>query len=160
MSKAKEMLGILAQEGLTLGSVESLTGGLFAATVCEVPGASRVFSGALVTYDPRLKSELAYVNEASIKLKGVVSADVAVQMAEGGAKRMGVDVCVSCTGNAGPTTEPGGEPVGRVFLGLSYNGYSWTVPLLLEGDRQKIREQTVENMMDLVISLFTVHNNS
>jgi PncC family amidohydrolase len=160
MPETKEMLDLLAKEGLTLGCVESLTAGLFAATVCDVPGASAVFAGGLVTYDPRLKVKLADVSQKSIDLAGVVSAEVASQMAIGGAKTLGVDVCVSCTGNAGPTVQKGGEPVGKVFLGLYYNGYTWSLPLQLDGDRRKIREQTVENMVEFVISLFTVHKDS
>ena len=160
MADAHEMLQLLANERLTLGSVESLTAGLFSATVCDVPGASAVFMGSLVTYDPRLKTKLADVSAKVIEQIGVVSAEVATQMAVGGAKALGVDVCVSCTGNAGPTAQKGGEPVGKVYLGLYYNGYTWSLPLQLDGDRRSIREQTVENMIDLVISLFTVHKKA
>ena len=86
MIDARELLQRLADRNLKLGSVESLTAGLFGSTVCEVPGASMVYVGGLITYDPKLKVSLANVSEESIEKEGVVSAKVAVEMAEGGRK--------------------------------------------------------------------------
>ena len=154
MIDARELLQRLADRNLKLGSVESLTAGLFGSTVCEVPGASMVYVGGLITYDPKLKVSLANVSEESIEKEGVVSAKVAVEMAEGGRKALGCDVCVSCTGNAGPDVQKGGEPVGYVLLGLAYQGNVWTVPLHLSGTRNEIRKATVEAMIALAASLF------
>ena len=154
MIDARELLQGLADRSLKLGSVESLTAGLFGSTVCEVPGASMVYVGGLITYDPKLKVSLANVSEESIEKEGVVSAKVAVEMAEGGRKALGCDVCVSCTGNAGPDVQKGGQPVGTVFLGLAYQGNVWTVPLHLSGTRNEIRKATVEAMIALAASLF------
>ena len=154
MIDARELLQRLADRNLKLGSVESLTAGLFGSTVCEVPGASMVYVGGLITYDPKLKISLANVSEESIEKEGVVSAKVAVEMAEGGRKTLGCDVCVSCTGNAGPDVQKGGQPVGTVFLGLAYQGNVWTVPLHLSGTRNEIRKATVEAMIALAASLF------
>ena len=113
-----------------------------------------VYVGGLITYDPKLKVSLANVSEESIEKEGVVSAKVAVEMAEGGRKALGCDVCVSCTGNAGPDVQKGGQPVGTVFLGLAYQGNVWTVPLHLSGTRNEIRKATVEAMIALAASLF------
>ena len=154
MIDARELHHRLADRNLKLGSVESLTAGLFGSTVCEVPGASMVYVGGLITYDPKLKVSLANVSEESIEKEGVVSAKVAVEMAEGGRKALGCDVCVSCTGNAGPDVQKGGQPVGTVFLGLAYQGNVWTVPLHLSGTRNEIRKATVEAMIALAASLF------
>ena len=150
MIDARELLQRLADRNLKLGSVECL----FGSTVCEVPGASMVYVGGLITYDPKLKVSLANVSEESIEKEGVVSAKVAVEMAEGGRKALGCDVCVSCTGNAGPDVQKGGQPVGTVFLGLAYQGNVWTVPLHLSGTRNEIRKATVEAMIALAASLF------
>ena len=113
-----------------------------------------VYVGGLITYDPKLKVSLANVSEESIEKEGVVSAKVAVEMAEGGRKALGCDVCVSCTGNAGPDVQKGRQPVGTVFLGLAYQGNVWTVPLHLSGTRNEIRKATVEAMIALAASLF------
>ena len=148
------LLQLLADKHLTLGSVESLTGGLFGATVCGIPGASSVYKGGLITYTAEEKEALANVDPQLIQKYGVVSSQVASAMAIGGSKALHVDVCISCTGNAGPTTEKGGEPVGRVYLGLCYQGSVWSIPLNLEGERNEIREKTVISMTSFIASLF------
>lgn len=154
MIDAHELLQRLADRGLTLGSVESLTGGLFGATICSVPGASAVYKGGLITYVAEEKEALAGVKKEDVEKFGVVSPEVATEMAIGGAKTLKVDVCVSCTGNAGPTVEKGGKPVGCVYLGLSYQGNVWMVPLQLQGSRNEIRQQAVDTMINLAASLF------
>ncbi len=154
MISARDLLQRMAQRNLKLGCVESLTGGLFGSTLCEVPGASIVFKGGIIAYDPKVKSALANVNASEIKKYGVVSPQVAIQMAEGGRKTLGVDVCVSCTGNAGPDVQEGDKPVGTVYLGLAYQGNVWNLPLELKGYRNEIREATVEAMIAFVASLF------
>lgn len=154
MISARDLLQRLAERSLTLGCVESLTGGLFGSNVCEVPGASLVFKGGVIAYDPKVKMALASVKKSDIEKYGVVSPQVAVQMAEGGRKLLGVDICLSCTGNAGPDVQEGGEPVGTVYLGLAYQGNVWNIPLHLEGGRNEIREATVEAMIAFAASLF------
>ena len=151
---AKLLLDTLKIRHLTLGSVESLTAGLFGATFCNVPGSSAVYRGGLITYSPALKTSLAHVEEETIENYGVVSAPVAKQMAIGGRDALGVDICISCTGNAGPTAEKGSAPVGRVYLGLCYLNSVWTIPLDFTGDRNEIRKKTVASMISFVQSLF------
>ena len=154
MISAREFLQRLASRNLKLGCVESLTGGLFGSMMCEIPGASAVFKGGIIAYDPKVKTSLVGVKEKDIEKHGVVSAQVAVAMADGGRKALGVDVCVSCTGNAGPDVQEGGEPVGTVYLGLAYQGNVWNIPLHLDGDRNAIRAATVEAMIAFAASLF------
>lgn len=154
MISASDMLNRLAARGLTLGCVESMTGGLFASTMCEVPGASHVFKGGIVAYSAEVKEKVAGVKEETIQKYGLVSREVAIAMASGGRKALGVDVCVSVTGNAGPDTEPGGKPVGEVHLGLAFQGNLWEIPLQLKGERNEIREQAMLAMISFVASLF------
>ena len=160
MSKIVEMLQLLADKGLTLGSAESLTGGLFGAKACEISGASAVYKGGIIAYTPEVKSSLLGIRPSTIRNNGVVSAVVAAEMAEGGAKALDVDICVSCTGNAGPTVQEGEEPVGSVFVGVYYDGNTWTIPLHLNGDRNCIRAQVVDAMVGLVLSLFPEIKNN
>lgn len=154
MPNHAKLLQILAEKGLTLGSAESLTAGLFGATVCEIPGASKVYKGGVISYAPEIKTALLGVKKETIDRYGVVSSTVAELMANGGASSLDVDICVSCTGNAGPSAQEGGEPVGRVYLGLYYRGITKTKPLLMQGDRNQIRQATVEMMFAFVESLF------
>ena len=148
------LLQILAEKGLTLGSAESLTGGLFGATFCEIPGSSKVYKGGVISYAPEIKTALLGVEKEMIDRCGVVSSDVAEAMAKGGSKALDVDICVSCTGNAGPTAQIGGEPIGKVYLGLHYRGKTISMPLMLSGDRNQIRTETVERMFYFIDTLF------
>lgn len=153
MNSLENLLSKLKEKNLTLGSVESLTGGLFASSICSIPGASAVFKGGLVTYWASEKTSLCNVKKETLDRCGVVSSEVASEMAIGGKKRLDVDICISCTGNAGPTVEPGGKAVGDVYLGLCYNNFVWSIPLHFDGDRNLIRENTVETMATFVLSI-------
>lgn len=152
--EAYDLLCRLSELGITLGSCESLTGGLFGATICSIPGASNVYKGGLITYTPETKNALAGVSFSTIEENGVVSAQVAAEMASGARGKLGVDLCLSCTGNAGPTAQEGGEPVGSVYIAASYGGQVWTAPLSLSGSRDQIRKTTVQAMINLAASLF------
>ena len=148
-SPAKRVIKKMAAKGLTLGSVESLTGGLFASAICEVPGASKVFKGALVTYDNSEKVHLADVLEESIENYGVVSEQVAEEMALGGVRNLFVDVCVSFTGNAGPTAEVGSAKVGDVYMAIAFGGDRvYRYALHFKGPRNLIRQQCVDKALE------------
>ena len=146
----EKLLNTLKEKGLTLGSVESITGGLFASKVTSIPGASKVFKGALVTYTAEEKIRLAKVNKDTIEEYGVVSDEVAIEMAEGGRKVLNVDYCVSVTGNAGPTCEPGGKPVGEVHIALASRSETISLKFLLSGDRKHIQSMCVRKMKQIL----------
>lgn len=137
-----ELVKKLYEKGLTIGSVESLTAGLFCAKVAEISGASKVLKGGLVTYDPQLKISLANVNEKTIEDFGVVSQEVATQMARGGQKNMHTNICVSFTGNAGPTVLEG-KKVGEVYIGIAFNEELKVFHKIFSGQRNEIREKVV-----------------
>ena len=117
------------EKGLTLGSVESMTGGLFSAKFTEIPGSSAVFKGGIVTYSVEEKINIVGVKKETIEKYGVVSEQVAIEMAELGRKLLNVDVCLSVTGNAGPTTEPGGKPVGCFYPSVVSFCFAFLLPL-------------------------------
>ena len=146
----EELLRLFKEKGLTLGSVESMSGGLFASSITSVPGASQVFKGSIVTYQTCEKIKLLGIDESIIKEHGVVSKAVALEMACKGQELLDVDVCISITGNAGPTCEPGGMPVGRAYIGLATKSECIFYELNLEGSRNEIREKSVKKMTDLL----------
>lgn len=156
----EDVLHLLKKKGLSLGSVESLTAGLFASTFCATPGASDVFKGAIVTYANEEKIALVGVKESDIEDYGVVSEPVAKEMAEGGLLALNVNLCVSFTGNAGPTSEPGEAKVGEVFMALAFkeneeapikiSGYH----RIFEGSRNEIRSSCVEYMNKAILGYF------
>ncbi len=152
--KARRVISSLSAKGLTLGAVESLTGGLFASAVTSVPGASKVFKGSLVTYWSEEKVALAGVNPQTIKDYGVVSQQVANEMAQGGRRKLGVDVCVSFTGNAGPSSEPGMAPVGRVNMTIATPWGRMQMQQDFTLMRNEVREACVDMMLDQLIAIF------
>ncbi|WP_448854297.1 CinA family protein [Corynebacterium frankenforstense] len=144
MSRADGILRALGERGETLGFCESLTAGLACATVADVPGASAVLRGALVTYATDLKGSLALVDAAVLAQHGPVAPETAEGMAEGARERLGCDWAVSLTGVAGPEPQDG-HPVGEVHLGLAHAGEpTRTRRVDLDGSRAQIRAAAVD----------------
>lgn len=133
----------------TLGSVESFTGGLFASTVTKVPGASNYYKGGLVTYWTEEKERLLGISPEDIEQFGVVSKEIAEQMAQGGLDVLDVDVCVSFTGNAGPTAMED-KPVGEIYIGIASKDSVKVHPYHLKGSREEIQQEAVKLAIDLL----------
>lgn len=145
LTLAEQVVQALAARGQTVTGAESLTGGLFQATLCGVPGASQVFKGGFVTYAAEAKERLIGVPAATIATAGVVSAATAAAMASGCRQRLAADFGLAFTGVAGPASLEG-HPAGTVWLGLAERGQSpVTQRLHLSGlDRQAVRQQSVQ----------------
>ena len=140
---AHEAVAALKDRGLTVCTCESLTGGLICATLVDVPGASKVVRGGLITYQTDTKTLLANVEAALIEKHGVVSAEVAAAMAVGARTRLQADIAVSATGMASPG-EPHEPPAGTVFVGIASDRGVRVMPLQLTGSREEIRRATAE----------------
>jgi len=104
----------------TFGTIESCTGGYAAKLLTDVPGVSDIFPGSVVCYDNRIKEQVIGVSGQTIKKFGAVSRETALEMALGGAKKLGSDITVSITGLAGPGGGSPEKPVGTVHFGI-YN---------------------------------------
>lgn len=155
MSLAAEVIKKMANRSVTLSTCESLTGGGIGAALTAVPGASAVFTGALVTYARELKSTLAGVDENLIQTEGVVNELTALQMAIGAKKACNSDWAVATTGVAGPT-ETDGAKVGTVWfavvgprIGMSQPQYSELREF--EGDREHIRNLAIEHAFEMLL---------
>jgi nicotinamide-nucleotide amidase len=137
-------VGALLEEcGLTLAVAESMTGGLVASRLVDVPGSSKWFKGGVVSYASEVKFDLLDVREGP-----VVCEEAARQMAEGVRKVLETDVGLSVTGVAGPA-EQDGQPVGTVFLGIAIaDRDTEVVHLRLPGDRRQIRQFATISLMD------------
>lgn len=151
---AADVIGALTAYGLTIGTAESLTGGLLAATLTGVPGASATFVGSVVSYATRVKAQVLGVDAGLLEERGAVDPDVARQMAAGVCRVLGTDVGVATTGVAGPDPQDG-QPVGTVFVAVAgpVAGAMTVRSLALDGDRAAIRAATVEAALDLVRSV-------
>lgn len=136
------------ERGLTIATGESLTAGLVASTIAEVPGCSSMLRGAIVAYHVDLKRDLLGVSEADLA-HGVVSREVAVAMARGAAGALRADIGVGTTGVAGPDPHDG-EPAGSAWIAVSMASGDRSVHLQLDGGREQIRRQTVAACLALV----------
>lgn len=146
---AEELIGRLREAKLTLGFAESCTGGLAAATVVAVPGASDVFLGSVVSYANSVKRDLLGVPQTVLESAGAVSAPCALQMARGAREALGCDLAVSVTGIAGPGGGSEKKPVGTVYIAVASacGTRGERLSLGAAGDRQQIRAAAVEVML-------------
>lgn len=141
----------LAARGLTVATGESVTAGLVAATLAEVPGCSTVLRGGIVAYQADVKADLLGVPPEALA-EGLVSAAVALAMARGAAAATDAQVGIGTTGVAGPDPHDG-EPVGSVWIAVVAPGVEQARHLGLAGDRADIRCQTVAACWDLVLQV-------
>lgn len=149
MSAPARVLAALAARGETLATAESLTGGLVAQTLTDVPGASQVFVGGVVAYTALLKQQLLGVPAAVVSAHGVVSAETAQAMALGVRQRLASTWGIATTGVAGPS-EQEGHPVGTVFVAISGPFGDAVRQLALSGDRAEVRAATCAQVLGLV----------
>lgn len=140
---AEAVLDAARDAGATLGVAESCTGGLVAARLTDVPGASDVFLGGVTAYSNDAKSGLLGVDEGLIEAHGAVSEPVALAMALGALERLGADVSVSVTGIAGPGGATPDKPVGLVWFATAdargATADARAVSRVLPGDRERVR---------------------
>lgn len=125
---------------LSVATAESLTAGLVAARIADVPGASAVLRGGVISYANAVKERLLGVEADLLERRGSVDGEVARQMATGALRACGADVAVSTTGAAGPSAHDG-KPVGTVFIGYADAGDSGFTEFHFAGDRVSIRAQ-------------------
>jgi nicotinamide-nucleotide amidase len=133
-----ELRATLLEQGMTLATAESLTGGLLAELVSAPPGASETYVGGVVSYATRVKVGVLGVREQTVEEYGVVSEQCAREMAEGVRTLLGADWGVSTTGVAGPTTQED-KPVGTVFLAVAGPTGTTCEERHFEGDRSQVR---------------------
>jgi len=147
-----EVIKLLVARGDTIAVAESLTGGMLAAALTAIPGASAAFRGAVVAYATDLKAALLGVPSELLDRHGAVHPAVAAAMAEGARRRMSAAVAAATTGVAGPDPADG-QPVGTVHIAVSADGGTALRALALSGDRHQIRAATVERTLGLLLSV-------
>lgn len=152
-SLAQAIVDKAGAEGVMLAAAESCTGGLVAAAITDVPGASAVFDRCFVTYSNEAKSEMLGVQMALILRHGAVSRAVALAMAEGALARSRADICVSITGIAGPGGGSAAKPVGLVWFGLAARGAASRAErrVFASGDRAFVRQRATETALTFAL---------
>lgn len=138
---AARLKKVLEEEHLTLSTCESLTCGMIASSLGEIPGVSAVYAGGAVTYMTYAKAVLAHVSENHLKSHGAVDAETAHQMCEGIRETLGTDCAIAVTGNAGPSPMEGKE-VGLVYIAVNNGRKTYVREYHFSGDRSEIRRKT------------------
>lgn len=149
---AAGLVDALRAAGLTVGCAESLTGGLLAATIVSVPGASAVLRGGVVAYAADVKASVLGVDTGLLAAHGTVHPDVALQMATGARRVLGCDLALATTGVAGPGPSEG-HPAGTVYVACVSGTEQAVRSLLLDGDRAEIRRRSVAAAVELAASV-------
>ncbi len=145
MSSLEQDVGnLLRQKGLTLGVVESATGGLISHLITSVPGSSDYYKGSVTAYSNEVKIKVVGVKEGTINKYGAVSSQVAEEMAQGGRKILAADICLADTGIAGPGGATPGKPVGLFYIGLSHQAGAYNQKHNFQGDREQNKRSAAE----------------
>jgi nicotinamide-nucleotide amidase len=149
------VLDVCREQGLTLATAESCTGGMVAQRLTSVPGSSQVFLGAVVAYADDVKARELDVPQDVLERHGAVSAEAAAAMAAGARARLGADVAVAVTGIAGPGGGSTDKPVGLVYLHAAAPGGERSADFVFPGDRDAIRRRAAVTALHLVRRLLT-----
>ncbi len=151
MSNLEQDIGeLLNKYHLTLGAVESATGGLISHLITNVSGSSDYYQGSITSYSNEIKMKLVGVKKDTLETYGAVSQQVAEEMAAGGRKALQVDVCIADTGIAGPGGATASKPVGLFYLGLSHKNGTFSRRHIFTGDREGNKKQAAEAALSWV----------
>jgi nicotinamide-nucleotide amidase len=155
----KELGDLLVGRGWTLAIAESCTGGLLSHRLTNVPGSSRYFLGAVVSYANEAKSQLLGVRPETLQAHGAVSPQTAEEMARAARRLFGADIALATTGVAGPGGGTVQKPVGLVFLHLSARGAEWGERHQWAGGRRENKAQTASAALVLLRRYLTSLQN-
>jgi len=141
---AQEVGNLLHNKGLTLGLVESATGGLISHLITNVPGSSDYYKGSITAYSNEVKIKVVGVKADTINKYGAVSSQVAEEMAQGGRRILASDIWLADTGIAGPSGATPGKPVGLFYIGLSHQAGTYSQKHNFQGSREQNKRDAAE----------------
>lgn len=149
---AKELYDILKEKNMTVATAESCTGGMIGAALTATPGMSECYGYGVVSYANEAKEQLLGVKRETLRKYGAVSEQTACEMAKGILELSKADVGISVTGIAGPGGGTKEKPVGLVYIGFTdKNGTCIAYRNIFDGDRDSVREQTVNKALKIII---------
>jgi len=143
-SLEQEVGNLLRQKGLTLGIVESASGGLISHLITNVPGSSDYYNGSVTAYSNEVKIKVIGVKADTINQYGAVSHQVAEEMAQGGRKVLATDICLADTGIAGPTGDTMEKPIGLFYIGLSHQAGTYSRKHNFGGNREQNKRDAAD----------------
>lgn len=149
-SLEKRVGELLKQNGKTLCTAESLTGGKIASTIVSIAGSSAYYKGSFITYTAELKEQLLDVSKSTIEKHTVVSKEVAEEMSVSAREKLKTDYAIAVTGNAGPTTDNNDKSVGVVYISLATKTGVETLEFNFGQPREKVINRTVNKALELL----------
>jgi len=157
VKKPEEQIAVLvrayrdkAGKYLTIGTVESATGGRVADKITNVAGSSDYYKGSIISYSNDLKMTAAGVKSETLKLHGAVSSETAGEMAQGGRRMLGVDICLSTTGIAGPGGATQVKPIGLFYMGVATPDEISVEKFIFGGNRIEIKRSAAKKALGLL----------
>ncbi len=157
MNVYEELMRILKDNNFHISAAESCTAGMFISDLVSVSGASDVLGASYITYSVEAKIDTVGVKKDTIDTFGVVSENVAIEMAVGAAKKSGADVGVGITGYAGPATDENDTTAGTVCFGFYVDGRTLTATRKFpDMGRNVVRELACMYAAEALIKLIRV----
>ena len=151
MARPEQEIGdLLRKKRLTLCAVESATGGLISHLITNIPGSSDYYLGSITSYSNEVKIRVVGVKKETIEKYGAVSPHTAKEMAAGGRRLLGADICIADTGIAGPAGSTPEKPVGLFYLGLAHKHGTHVRKHFFEGDREQNKRSAAEAALNWV----------
>ncbi len=147
----QKLFELLKEKNLKISTAESCTGGMIGACLTSIPGISSYYGYGFVTYSNEAKQKLIGVKEETLNKFGAVSAQTVLEMAEGALKVSRADIAVSVSGIAGPGGGTKEKPVGLVYIGLAYKEKQLFNKFIFKGNRDEVRQQTVNMAFEMII---------
>lgn len=151
MSSPESEIGeLLNRKGLTLGVVESATGGLISHRITNIPGSSVYYKGSITAYSNEMKVKLVGVKEETLEKHGSVSPQTAEELADGGRQALNADICIADTGIAGPAGATADKPVGLFYIGLSHRETTFSRKHIFTGNREENKREAAETALNIL----------
>ena len=146
---AAKVIDLLRERSESISCAESITGGALTSALVSISGASEVLLGSIVAYSKEMKMNQLGLSAELIDDKGLVSKEVALEMAKGARQRLGSSWAISSTGSAGPTALDGSSP-GEIWIAILGPDRQESVKLSLNGARQEVINGAVESALTLL----------
>ncbi|HEY93829.1 MAG TPA: CinA family protein [Dehalococcoidia bacterium] len=151
MDGIEKVIGyILISKRMTLGVIESATGGLISHRITNVAGSSDYYKGSITAYSNEIKNRIVGVKQETLDKHGSVSSQTAEELALGGKKILEVDICIADTGIAGPGGATSDKPVGLFYIGLSHGNMTFNRKHIFSGDREQNKKEAAETALQIL----------
>ncbi len=148
---ASDLISVLKSKNLTISTAESCTGGLIGYKITEIPGASDVYLGGVISYSNDVKETVLGVSHETLVSFGAVSEETALEMVEGARFTFSSDVAIAVTGIAGPGGEVPGKPVGLVYISVLTPKGTVVEKNIFSGNREEVRNSAANRAMEIVL---------